>query len=140
MRVAGLKAYPAPTNDPSLRIDSVDGTLTRVIQGKSGFLIDPSCTVLKRGFEGGYSYVRVRATGVTERYHDAPNKNKFSHIHDALQYAIVGGGEARKMLGQKESKPHNGKAFFDPFDRQKHIMQPKKRANEKWEQIFRRGM
>ena len=139
LRVAGLKAYPAPTNDPSLRIDSVDGTLTRVIQGKSGFLIDPSCTVLKRGFEGGYSYVRVRASGVTERYHDTPDKNKFSHVHDALQYAIVGGGEARQMLGQKKASVVNGKAFFDPFDRQKHVMQPKKRANDKWEQIFRRG-
>ena len=139
LRAAGLKAYPAPTNDPSLRIDSVDGVLTRVVQGKAGFLLDPSCTVLKRGFEGGYAYNRVRATGATERFHDAPDKNKFSHIHDALQYAITGGGESRKMMGQKQGKIANGKSFYDPFDRQKHVMQNKKRANDKWEQIFRRG-
>ena len=44
------------------------------------------------------------------------------------------------MLGHKKAEISNGKAFFDPFDRQKHVMQPKKRANEKWERIFRRGI
>jgi hypothetical protein len=140
LRAAGLKAYPAPSNDPSIRIDSVDGTLTRVVQGKPGFLLDPSCTILKRGFEGGYAYMRVRASGATERYHDAPDKNKFSHIHDALQYAMIGGGESRKMMGRNRANVVNAKAVWDPFDRQKERMSPQKKENDKWERLFRRGI
>jgi hypothetical protein len=35
---------------------------------------------------------RLKVAG-DERYHDEPNKNGFSHVHDALQYALSGGGE-----------------------------------------------
>ena len=48
--------------------------------------------MLRKGFAGGYHYRRLKVAG-DERYHDEPNKNEFSHVHDALQYALSGGGE-----------------------------------------------
>lgn len=95
-RAAGLKIYEAPTNDPALRIDAVTGVLTRMADGLPAFLLSPECKTLKRGFETGYQYKRLNVSG--ERYSDLPDKNKYSHVHDALQYGLCGGGESRKLL------------------------------------------
>ena len=56
--------------------------------------------MLRKGFAGGYHYRRVKVAG-DERYHDEPNKNAFSHVHDALQYALSGGGEVRALTGPR---------------------------------------
>ena len=39
-----------------------------------------------------------------ERYTDKPDKNKFSHPHDALQYLLSGAGEGRAVLGKERRK------------------------------------
>jgi hypothetical protein len=36
---------------------------------------------------GGYCYKRLQVSG--ERYRDVPDKNSYSHPHDALQYAAL---------------------------------------------------
>lgn len=114
LRTAGIKARAAPTNDPSLRIDAVDSALTRLVDTKPAFLLDPRCTYLKRGFNGGYQYRRLQMSG--ERYEERPDKNIYSHVHDALQYALCGGGESRKLLGQTgDGQVHNARVNFDPF-------------------------
>jgi hypothetical protein len=59
-------------------------------------LVSPACKVLRKGFAGGYHYRRLKVAG-DDRYQDQPNKNEFSHVHDALQYALSGGGEARAL-------------------------------------------
>jgi len=47
-------------------------------------------------------------------------KNKFSHIHDALQYAIIGAGEGRNIIrGSKPLKPFTAKRDFNVFGRMK---------------------
>jgi hypothetical protein len=38
---------------------------------------------------GRYQYRRVRVSGSAERYHDSPDKNEYSHPHDALQYVAT---------------------------------------------------
>tara|TARA_Y100001937_G_C7124466_1_gene334253 strand:- start:595 stop:2118 length:1524 start_codon:yes stop_codon:yes gene_type:complete len=96
LRGAGIQARPAPSNDVSLRLESVSATLTRMIEGQSGFLIDPRCKNLIKGFEGGYQYKRLEVSG--ERYDDKPEKNHYSHIHDALQYLMLGAGEGRQVM------------------------------------------
>ena len=40
MRQCGLKAKPAPSNDVALRIEAVDSALSRLLDGKPGFLLD----------------------------------------------------------------------------------------------------
>jgi hypothetical protein len=61
------------------RLDSVKKRLRM----RGGILISPSCVRLVTGFSGSYCYKRV---GNTDYYGDKPEKNKWSHIHDALQY------------------------------------------------------
>ena len=87
-----------------------------MVEGKSGLLIDPRCKELIKGFEGGYGYRRMQVSG--ERYDDKPDKNRFSHIHDALQYLMLGGGEGRTVLNQGQvARPFTMKREFDIFTR-----------------------
>ncbi|MEK9909127.1 MAG: hypothetical protein VW498_02065 [Candidatus Thalassarchaeaceae archaeon] len=117
LRGAGVRAIPAPTNDPVVRVEAVNSLLARMVDGEVGFLLDgENCTTLKTGFLGGYHYRRMQVTG--ERYEERPNKNKFSHVHDALQYAVVGAGEGRNITrGAKPMKPGRAKTRFNVFDR-----------------------
>jgi hypothetical protein len=84
----GIPTEPAPTNEFVARREAVAFWLTRAVAGQPSFLVDPSCKMTRKGFNGGYHYERVNATGST-RYKDRPSKNKFSHIHDAIQYACL---------------------------------------------------
>ena len=78
-------------------------------------LIDPKCVNIIKGFDGGYHYRRMQVSG--ERYDDKPNKNRFSHIHDALQYMLLGAGEGRSLtVGTKNAKPVVAKKNFNVFD------------------------
>lgn len=65
------------------RKESVENQLRMI----DGFTIDSSCIRLINGFIGGYHYRELAArSGV---YTDKPEKNKFSHIHDSLQYVMM---------------------------------------------------
>ncbi len=120
LRGAGISARPAPSNDPVIRVEAVNGLLSRMVDGHSGFLIDRErCQTLTTGFLGGYHYRRLQVTG--ERYEDKPNKNKFSHIHDALQYAVLGGGEGRNVLrgNRSAAQPSVAKRNWSPFKKKR---------------------
>jgi hypothetical protein len=82
LRAAGINAYPAPTNDIDIRIEVVSNALNRPIDGQPGLIVDPRCVTIHKGFVSGYRYRRMQVTG-TERYDTAPDKNRFSHPHDA---------------------------------------------------------
>jgi len=111
-----IKAYPTGTNDVALRIESVNSSLVRMVEGRAGLLVDPSCKVLVAGFEGGYHYRRLQVTG--ERFTESPEKNRFSHVHDAFQYLMLGGGEGRALtMGGKAQEPVNGRGQYNVFKR-----------------------
>ena len=115
LRGKGIHARPAPSNDVLIRLESVNSVLSRMVDGESGILLDPKCTNLIRGFAGGYHYRRLQVSG--ERYDEKPNKNRFSHIHDALQYLLLGAGEGRALtIGKKSNKPVVAKRNFNVFD------------------------
>lgn len=82
MRDEGVNAEPSEQN-LTARITAVDQALARY----DGLLIDPSCTRLINGFLGGYHY--KPQPGVPGEYSDIIEKNRFSHVHDAVQYLIV---------------------------------------------------
>lgn len=84
----GIPTEPAPTNDWIPRRESVAYFLTRMIDGGPGFLLDPSCTTLRKGMNGRYRYERLKTSG-SARYRDRPIKDQFSHPHDALQYLCM---------------------------------------------------
>ena len=98
--VAKIPARKAPTNSFTPRREAVAGALNRLIDGNPGFQLAPGCTMLRKGFAGGYHFRRVKVAG-DERFHDAPDKNAYSHPHDALQYALSGGGEVRALTGPR---------------------------------------
>lgn len=83
LKAAGFKCVKPPTNKPEYRIQAVERLLARQVEGKAMYLIDPRCTTLIKGFISGYRYKQKR-NGILE---DAPEKNEYSHPHDANQYA-----------------------------------------------------
>jgi hypothetical protein len=52
------------------------------------FRLSPRCRTLRTGFKGRYGYPEIGQN--SGRYHDKPEKNKYSHPHDALQYMVTG--------------------------------------------------
>lgn len=82
----GFNAYPAPTNDISRRISAVESWLLGQRGGGPAVVIDRSrCPKLIRGLSGGYRYGRTKAG----QRKPLPDKNEFSHVLDAFQYACV---------------------------------------------------
>lgn len=84
----GMLCETAPTNEFVGRRESVAFFLQRLSAGAPGLLLDPSCKTLRKGFNGGYRFERLRVSG-TSRFKDRPVKDKYSHIHDAIQYGCL---------------------------------------------------
>ncbi len=106
VRAAGLPIVAAPSNDPVLRIEAVGKALDTRLGDEEGFLLNPTCTVLRGGFMRGYHYPKIVTNNGTTKYGNAPVKNRFSHVHDALQYGIIGAGGGRALIrSAKQFKP-----------------------------------
>ena len=67
-----------------IRIESIRKPLNTMIDGYPGLVIDPKCKILRKGFQGGYKYRKLQISG--ERYTPHPEKDMYSHSHDAAQY------------------------------------------------------
>lgn len=89
-------ARPASTNDPSIRVGAVQDLFRRMVQGIPALVIHPECKMLARACLDGYRYRKMKIIG--ERYEDKPDKNEWSHVAEALQYLLLGGGEGRAMI------------------------------------------
>lgn len=85
----GFITEPAPTNDPTKRIEAVKSFLIKMIDGQPGYLLDRRCKYLRKGKQGKYQYKRIQVSGEA-RYHEKPNKNDYSHPADAEQYLALG--------------------------------------------------
>ena len=84
----GIPAVPASTNSFVGRREAVAKYLTRLVDGRPALIVDPKCDMIRRGFNGRYQYKRLQISG-EERFKDVPDKNDYSHLHDALQYAAL---------------------------------------------------
>ena len=111
----GLKAEPARTNSPTLRIEAVKSGMNRMIDGEPGMLIHATnCPFLRKGYAGGYNYKRVQVTG-DAKYRDEPDKNMYSHVCDADQYVMIGAGEGKAII--RREIPATRQAFaLDDYD------------------------
>jgi hypothetical protein len=111
----GVAAVPTYTNDFTIRREAVANLMTRMtMTGEPAFLVSPKCKMLRKGLGGGYRYRRVQVAG-DERYMDKPDKNMYSHICEALQYAAVGAGKGTNILGMDKSWSNADPA--DHYDR-----------------------
>ncbi len=81
---------PAPTNDPTQRIDAVSQFMTKLIGGEPGYVLNKLCVTLRRAKQGGYCYKRHAMAGREGQFKDKPDKNKYSHVSDAEQYMALG--------------------------------------------------
>lgn len=98
LKGCGISAEPAPTNEPSIRIDAVNGTFRRLEGGHPAILIHPDCKMLRDACIDGYRYRKLQVAG--DRYDTKPDKNQWSHVAEALQYLLLGGGEGRAVMGK----------------------------------------
>lgn len=115
LKKARIKAKPAQTNAPIARIAAVESFLSRTVSGDPACLIDPSCTVLITGARSKYRYKKQR----DGTFDDTPEKNDYSHPHDAWQYGCLelSGGQGMSTV----SATHN---FNDPFEQLQQEHQP----------------
>jgi len=99
-RENGMHVLPAPNpqNQRSVRWEAVNGVLMRRSSGgvrPSSLLVDPRCTTFITGMGGGYYMRRIRVSG--ERFADEPEKNQYSHICEAFENLLLGGGEGKAV-------------------------------------------
>jgi len=85
LRQEGFRVIPAKSNSVVARLSAVDSLLTRISDGKPAMLIDPGCKNIINALRGGYRY-KIKTTGDVD---DKPEKNKYSHVADAFQYACL---------------------------------------------------
>ena len=105
VKAKGLKIRPGKSNAWLPRRGAVAWFLSKLNGGQPAFLMDTSCKLLRKGFNGGYKYRRIQVVG-EERYTEEPVKNKYSHPHDALQYAAMeSGGIQALQAGKRPSIP-----------------------------------
>lgn len=82
LRSLGFSAFPAPTNDLDPRLRAVE----KFFNMRDGIVIDEDrCPRLVEGCGGQYKFMRMK-TGVSK---PTPDKNKWSHVQDDLQYVCL---------------------------------------------------
>jgi len=97
---AGLPVRIAYTNEPLARREAVNFFLRKQIGGVSGFSLSPRCKVLRKGFISGYRYSKLSNSNM---FKEKPEKNSFSHPHDALQYALLELSKGRVLRKRRHS-------------------------------------
>lgn len=102
LHAENINAHGASTNDIGIRIDMVDHQMRTMTDGNPNYLIDPRCKTLIAGKKGGYHYATVR--GAQGEHKDTPNKNEYSHVSDAEQYMMDGGGESRRLTSNSQTR------------------------------------
>lgn len=112
VRAAELQISGARTNAFLPRRGAVAWFLSKLSGGQPTMLLDPCCSMLRKGFNGGYKYRRIQVVG-EERYTEEPTKNAYSHPHDALQYVALEGGGVQAM---KTPRATPRQPAFQPAD------------------------
>lgn len=115
------KWKPAPgDNTLGERLECVRNVLNRLVDGNPGILVSPKAKMIRKGFANGYHY-KLAQSGNGAVVHETPNKNEYSHPHDALQYLLLGGGEfdavLNRMPGRQKNRPRFARGHNSgPFD------------------------
>lgn len=116
----GFDPKAGPTQDPLIRKAAVSSPLRRMINGKPGMIISPKARMIRRGFMGGYQYRRLQLS-YDERYTEVPDKNRFSHPHDALQYLCCGEGETDTLAKRLSTRPDQDAARAAKLERHRRF-------------------
>jgi hypothetical protein len=88
LRGKGIQIQASEQN-LTIRLESVRKPLNTLSKGKPQLQLHSRCKRLRKGFQGRYQYRKLKVAGAEERYHAEPDKNEYSHPHDAVQYVAV---------------------------------------------------
>lgn len=95
----GIDAWPTYTNDFTIRREVVADYMMRLdFKGKPAFILGPKAKMVRKALAGGYKYKRMQVTG-EERYQEKPDKGRYSHVADALQYCMLGAVGGERVMG-----------------------------------------
>lgn len=108
LKAHGFIAVRPATNRIAPRLGAVEAFLKQQIEGEAMFLVNKTrCPVIVAGFEYGYRY-KSKKDGTFE---EVPEKNQWSHPHDAVQYGAMvvetAGDLAKYMNRAREVEPVN---------------------------------
>jgi hypothetical protein len=131
-----IRLSPGPANIVD-RVEPVRKWLQRMIPTDAptdpmgAILIDPSCVILREAFKGGYHYREVEKSG---RYREIPDKNEYSHIMDALCYAVARINEAtlRRETLKPLKFPEGGIRGYLPPGGYDPARQREERREDRW--------
>lgn len=105
LRGNGINIKPSPGLRIPDRTETVRAVLESNVDKDPKILISRRCKILRRGFNGGYRYRKLNKAGDEAQYDPKPEKNRFSDVHDALQYLLTGAGEMQQIKrGTNERK------------------------------------
>jgi hypothetical protein len=106
LRAHGFVLNGTNTNKPLIRRSSIINPMKRLcMDGKPAFMISPKCKVWRKGLQGGFCYRRKQIAG-DERFHDDPDKNEYSHVCEAGEYALLGMGEGNAAIVVESNQFH----------------------------------
>lgn len=88
LKDSGLPVVPPGSNLLGPRIQAVESWLMRQVDGEPAIVIDPRCRRLIEGFRGEYRFAS-KPSGSPMAVDEKPEKNLWSHPHDALQYLCM---------------------------------------------------
>ena len=98
LRAKGIDVQPAASsNAQTQRRESVAVPMGRLIDGLPGMLLSPKARTVRRALKGGYHYRLMLVGGGVTRYAEKPEKNRYSHPAEALEYMCLGMGEGERM-------------------------------------------
>jgi hypothetical protein len=101
----GIFAVPTYTNDFTIRREVPADYMMRLdFSGQPAFRVHSSAPTVRKACGGGYKYKRMQVTGM-ERFQDVPDKGKYSHAGDAMQYLFLGACGDSRVIGGFDNKP-----------------------------------
>jgi hypothetical protein len=114
-RANGLEIKPAWSNDPTIRIGAIQTQINTMVEGQPGYIVGPDCKYVLNAKKGGYCYKKDRE--------EIDKKSIYSHISDAEQYAALGMGLGKALIGVGTAKRVAQQANIQQsvFDRRKGI-------------------
>lgn len=88
----GIESYPAASdNSPTPRREGLKYHLRRLVDGQAAILFSRECQMVREGLAGQFQYAKIRVIEVegSNRYHEKPLKNEYSHPCEALEYIAM---------------------------------------------------
>ena len=122
----GIPVLAAPSNEIDLRLEAVRSQLRSLDRnGRPRLRFNPSCKWLRRGFVADYKWEEADPKQPGKRL--KPQKSVTSHVHDALQYGVLGdvgragvtGGAAFDRWQPKKALGEAGHTVWGEMDRRK---------------------